>query len=395
MSGKGSTWDQDRLVPVTRHGQRRDVWWTYSYSPIDLDGNVGGVLVICNDVTAQHLAAESLKDQTEKLEQLFEQAPSFITVLNGPAHTFEIVNRAYKRLIGNRDVIGKDVRDALPEVAGQGFFELLDGVFKTGNAHVGRRVPLSLEAGPDGDIRTAYLDFVYQPIRDSAGTVIGIFVEGTDVTDHVDAESRLKLLNEELKHRVKNTIAMIGAIAAQTLRGRGKDAELDAFHARLNAFGRAHDILTQSAQTPASVLEVVTDALLPHRTGAGRFKVSGPEIVLGTQQALSLALAIHELATNATKYGALSTDKGTVGISWTEHEDAGRPSFQFWWQESGGPAVAKPLRSGFGTQLIKKVLAGEFGGWVDLSYEETGFICQLSAPSNKLHSTQSSLERQC
>lgn len=386
MCGKGSTWDEDRLVPVTRHGQCQNVWWTYSYSPIDLDGLVGGVLVICNDVTVQHLAAAGLKSQTTKLEQLFERAPGFITVLGGPDHVFEMTNSAYKHLIGNRDILGKSVREAFPEVEGQGFFELLDEVYTSGQAHVGRRVPLNLAFEDTAELKPTFIDFVYQPIRNTDGAVTGIFVEGTNVTAHVDAEMRLTLLNDELKHRVKNTIAMVAAIANQTLGRWGKDAELSAFHARLAAFGRAHDILTQSAQTPASVLEVVMDALLPHGTGAGRFNVSGPDVTLGSQQALSLSLAIHELATNAAKYGALSNDEGNVGISWMEQEQAGRPEFQFWWQESGGPAVVKPLRSGFGTQLIKRVLAGDFGGRVDLSYEESGLVCQLSAPRDSLYS---------
>ena len=100
MAGKGSTWDEDRLIPVTRYGRREDVWWTYSYGPIDVGGKVGGVLVICNDVTAQHLATEGLQDQTIRLQGLFEQAPTFSAVLSGPEHRFELANAAYKRLVG-------------------------------------------------------------------------------------------------------------------------------------------------------------------------------------------------------------------------------------------------------------------------------------------------------
>jgi two-component sensor histidine kinase len=193
----------------------------------------------------------------------------------------------------------------------------------------------------------------------------------------------LRLINDELKHRVKNTISVVSAIASQTLRGKGQDAALDAFHARLMAFGRAHDILTATSRTTAPIGEVVNDALTPYRTGSGRFLLSGPDILLGSQQALSLSLAIHELATNAAKYGALSREGGHVDVVWRVDEVRGEPYFQFLWEETGGPPVRPPEKTGFGSQLIKRVLAGDFGGRVELSYEPPGFVCLLSAPQAK------------
>src|SRR3954467_5799570 len=177
MQGKGSTWDEDRLVPVTRHGKREDVWWTYSYSPIDLEGSVGGVLVVCNDVTAQHVASQALKDQAQHLQQVLEQAPGFMAVLRGPEHVYELTNAAYRQLMGARDLIGKPVREAVPEAAAQGFVALLDQVYRSGTAHVGTRVPLRLQ-GADGALRKVFIDFVYAPITESDGHVSGIFVEG-------------------------------------------------------------------------------------------------------------------------------------------------------------------------------------------------------------------------
>src|SRR4029077_1477208 len=113
MQGKGATWHEDQLVPVTRFGKREDVWWTYGYSPIDDGaGGVGGVLVVCNDVTQPHLARE-------RLHELFQQAPGFIAFLTGPDHVFDLTNDAYAELAGHRDLIGKPLREALPEVVGQ------------------------------------------------------------------------------------------------------------------------------------------------------------------------------------------------------------------------------------------------------------------------------------
>src|SRR3954451_1401008 len=207
MSGKGSTWDENRLVPVTRHGRREDVWWTYSYGPIDVEGGVGGVLVVCNDVTAQHVASQALKDQAQHLQQVLEQAPSFMAVLRGPDHVFELTNAAYRRLMGGRDLIGRPVREAVPEAAAQGFTDLLDGVYRSGIAHVGTRMPLTLQSPAGGTPRKIFIDFVYAPITEGDGRVSGIFIEGIEVTEHIRSETHLRLVNEELKHRVKNTLA--------------------------------------------------------------------------------------------------------------------------------------------------------------------------------------------
>jgi PAS domain S-box-containing protein len=120
--------------------------------------------------------------ETERLRQLFEQSPSFICVLRGPQHRFELVNPRYQQLIAHRDVIGQDVRDAIPEVAGQGFFELLDGVYATGEPFIGQSLPIVIQRTPGAAPEPRFLDFVYQPIRSPEGAVTGIFVEGVDVT---------------------------------------------------------------------------------------------------------------------------------------------------------------------------------------------------------------------
>ncbi|WP_245951954.1 PAS domain-containing sensor histidine kinase [Mesorhizobium loti] len=385
MAGKGSTWHEDALVPVTRNGKREDVWWTYSYGPIDVDGEVGGVLVICNDVTERHLAKEALEDHTRYLEQLFEQAPGFIAVLQGPNHVFEIANAAYKRLVGDRTCVGKTVRDVIPEMEGQGFFELLDEVYRTGVAHVGRRVPVIFAGDAEALAKTRVVDFVYQPIILRTGESTGIFCEGIDVTDHVQAEEHLRLMNQELKHRVKNTLAMVSAIAGQTLRGTPSAAALATFHGRLAAFGKAHDTLTADTWATASVRNVVHDALEAHRTGQGRFIISGPEITLGSKQALSLALATHELATNAAKYGALSNNRGTVHVSWREEREGDAVTFHFEWIEAGGPPVTAPVKEGFGTRLVNRVLSADFGARVEIDYAPGGLVCRLLAPIQNLN----------
>jgi signal transduction histidine kinase len=211
MAGRGATWHEDQLVPVTRHGRREDVWWTYGYSPIDDDGKVGGVLVVCNDITEQHHAAEKLRqankllaEEGERLRQLFLQAPSFMCVMRGPRHVFELANAAYLQLVGGREVVGKPVREAFPEVQDQGFFELLDTVYSTGAPYVGRSVPLTLQSSDsDGRDMARFVDFVYQPIADTEGGTNGIFVVGSDVTEAASAQAALRRLNETLEQRVR------------------------------------------------------------------------------------------------------------------------------------------------------------------------------------------------
>ena len=241
MAGKGSTWNEDQLVPVTRHGERQDVWWTYGYSPIEDSAGVQGVLVVCNDVTLQHRAKAELEQmngalleqirqrelaqrheaiQTEKrtevermlhvqreaegerLRALFEQAHGFMCLLRGPDHVFEFANAAYARLVGKRALIGKTVRDALPEIEGQGFFELLDQVYRTGEPYRAVDLQMELQRFPGAPVSQAYLDFVYQPII-SDGIVTGIFVQGFDATERTVARQALQRSEVRLKEGMK------------------------------------------------------------------------------------------------------------------------------------------------------------------------------------------------
>lgn len=186
MSGRGSTWHENALVPITRNGRREDVYWTYSYNPIDdpvAPTGVGGVLVVCTETTAAVEGARRLAMEKEQLAQMFEQTPSFIALLRGPEHRFELANPAYMRLVGHRPVVGKTVAEALPEAAPQGFVALLDEVYRSGEAFTAAGRPVQLEEAPGGPVSERLLDFVYQPIKDSTGQVTGIFVEGIDMTD--------------------------------------------------------------------------------------------------------------------------------------------------------------------------------------------------------------------
>ena len=162
---------------------------------------------------------------------------------------------------------------------------------------------------------------------------------------------------------------MVSAIATQTLRGDHDKSNVKAFRERLSTLGRAHDVLTKSTWKAATVREVITAALEAHGVQNGRFTIDGPPIELGSKQAVSLTLALHELATNAAKYGALSTDAGHVLVNWKEDASDSGAVFHFLWQETGGPSVGKPKTRGFGSQLIERVLSADFEGDADTPTE--------------------------
>jgi two-component sensor histidine kinase len=389
MAGRGATWHVDQLVPVTRHGRRQDVWWTYGYSPIDGAGKVGGVLVVCNDVTDQHMLTEelrlanlSLADESNRLRQLFDESPGFMCVLRGPQHVFELANASYLKLIGSRDIIGKPIRRALPELEGQRFFDLLDQVYQSGEPFVGRKVAAMLRSQEPGTVEERYVDFVYQPILNANGTVTGIFVEGSDVTDHVRAEEQQQLLIRELHHRVKNTLATVQAILGSTARSSLSIEDFhEAFAGRLVALAKAHSILTENERQVATVSELLHVELEPYENSTGpRIKLSGPHVELPAKLAVPVGLAFHELATNAAKYGALSDLAGVLTVTWSVEGLQEQAQLHVDWIEDRGPPVTEPTREGFGSRLLRKVLPAQAGAKVTLDFAPAGLRAAVSMP---------------
>ena len=198
-----------------------------------------------------------------------------------------------------------------------------------------------------------------------------------DITDRRNAEAQRDLLIKELEHRIKNTLAMVQSIADQTFRNSGLDQTVrQTFAARLVSLGNAHAILTQRSWDSADLHEVIEAAVGPHRARDDCFAVHGSILRVGPQAAVALSMAVHELSTNATKYGALSTEAGRVEINWSVESD----KFHWEWRERGGPPVAAPTATGFGSRLIERSLAAQLAGQVELTYEPAGVICRINAP---------------
>ena len=211
--------------------------------------------------------------------------------------------------------------------------------------------------------------------------VIGLAFAVRMATRIARGETLHALLINELNHRVKNTLATVQSLAAQTFRGSG-DAEAKAkFNARLASLGRTHDILSEQKWDGADIREVVDATLAPFESAnPERISLHGPELRLSSRSVVMLSMVIHELATNAAKYGALSTPKGRVAVDWREANGANGRRVELHWREVDGPAVEKPTRNGFGSTLIEQGFAAQLYGSANLSFEPKGVACTLEFP---------------
>ncbi len=623
---------RDQELTLYRSGRPEQVWMDLDYSPIlDESGEPAGVMAIVTETTARVAAEEWQAGERDRLRQMFDQAPGFMAMLTGPDHVFELTNAAFMQLVGHRKVLGQPVRHALPEIGEQGFLELLNHVYTTGEAFLGSVMKAEIQRVPGAPKEERFLDLVYQPVRGPDGKIFGIFTQGMDVTarvvaeqalrqseaqfrmfaeampNHVwtstpqgdldwfnrrvydysgseigalngrawgsivhtddlgsaatawaaalaaeipyetefrlrradgvyrwhlaravpirdpdgavtkwigtntdiddqkqsaqalleserrlqlsqnaagiaaleldiasgtvigsegfwdlwglspresvhisvlenivlpedknirstaetrskgtavpnveyrirradtgevrwlsrnidfvhddagrpikmfgvlqdvtevkEAQARQKMLTHELEHRIKNILAMVSAIASQTLRHTDIDTARTAFNERIRALANAHDILNSTRWTRASMNEVIANSITAFPTE--QISVSGPDLSINPKMALSMALAINELGTNALKYGALSVPDGKVTVEWSVGPVQQDDRLTWRWLESGGPAVTQPSRRGFGSFLITRVFAADFNGKVQIEYRAEGIECILTAP---------------
>ncbi|PZQ53857.1 MAG: hypothetical protein DI570_23675 [Phenylobacterium zucineum] len=217
--------------------------------------------------------------------------------------------------------------------------------------------------------------------RDAAGKVIKTLSAAIDIDERKRAEERRVLLINELNHRVKNTLASVQSIARQTLRsGRPADQAMELFTARLVALSAAHNVLTRENWEGAFLTEIAQEALAPFGArGDGRIHINGPVTRLSARAAVGIAMALHELATNAVKYGALSGEAGHVEVNWTVSPGE-IPRLVLEWRERGGPPVKPPTRTGFGSRLLNQGLPGELDGTTELEFGRDGVTCRITAP---------------
>ena len=304
--------------------------------------------------------------------------------LNG---TITSWNRGAERLFGYmaEEVIGKPVTILMPEDRLDEEPVILERIFR------GQRVDQydTIRRRKDGSLIDVSL--TVSPLRGIEGKIIGASKIARNITERKRAQQQQQLLVNEMKHRIKNTLATIQAIAYQTLNQHTK--ERDALVARLHALSGAHDLLTSETWERAPLLDIVTRTLEPFQDGNKCITIDGAaDIWLDSSKSVAVAMVLHELATNAVKYGALSNGAGRVSIAWERHLQADQ--VRLVWQESGGPAVTLPEHRGFGSQLIERAFADQLGN-CELVFNPQGLSCtiKLVVGSNWSGAAQTSKEK--
>ena len=278
MTRGEASWHENQLVPIYRHGKLEDVYWTYGYSPVrDSTGKIRATLVVCTETTESVVAKHQLERESQRLAELFQQAPAFFAALGGPEHRYELVNPPYHELIGHRDVVGKTVKEAVPEAEEQGFIELLDRVYQTGEPFVGHGMPIHCWTENRSDLELRYLDFVYQPRHDADGNISGIIVLGIDVTENRRAE-QLLLQSEKLNavgrlassiaHEINNPLAAVTNLIYL------------AQHSALDPEARRH--LASAEIELRRVSAIANQTLRFHRQSTNPRQVTGPELIDAT-----------------------------------------------------------------------------------------------------------------
>ncbi len=297
-------------------------------------------------------------------------------VVWGPQYT-TIYNDAFKPILGNKpEAMGR----RFPDIWSEAWHEIEPIAQSAYRGEATFVEDFPLEVTRFGKPEKAFFTFCYSPLRDDEGQIAGMLDTVVETTPKVETEQRSRVLNPELQHRIKNTLALVNSIVSQTLR-RAQSVEQvrDALMQRLGALATAHDILTGTGQIHAMIKDVIDAALSPHMTSQDQFIIAGPALAISEKEALSLSLAINELATNSIKYGALKEPAGRVHIDWDLRNDAGNKEFRFVWKENGGPPVVPPERKGFGSMLVERVVPHDFGGTARLAYEPDGLRYEIAA----------------
>jgi len=374
--GEKVTWEFDILG---LQGTRRHME-THA-APLQLpDGSVAQ-LAVTRDITERKRAEAALRDRERHLAELLEALPAAVYTTDA-AGRITFYNDAAVTLWGCRPELGKSEwcgswRLYWPDGKPMPHEECPMAIALKEDRPI--RGETAIAERPDGT-RIPFLACP-TPLHDASGKLVGAVNMLVDITAQKEAEEQQRLLINELNHRVKNTLATVQSIAAQSFRGEAETPAQSRFEDRLMALSKVHDVLTQENWEGAGIHAIVALTIAP-LCGAddSRFDVSGEEVRLTPRMALPLSMALHELCTNAVKYGALSNGSGRIAIGWrTEGAGHGR-SLLLRWEEHGGPPVKAPGRQGFGSRLIERGLARELDAQVQLEYRPSGLVCEIRAP---------------
>jgi PAS domain S-box-containing protein len=360
-----------------RHASGDWIWvWQRGLAVRDGAGRLRRTVGAILDITQRKRAEAALRESEARFRHMADSAPALIWMTDAAAQV-TFANMHFEYLFGRRasEMLGNGWRDVI-------YPDDLPTFAATAKEAFATRQPLRIEVrvrDKDDEIRVFRCEAVAR--LDDAGAFLGYTGCAVDVTDVRAAHERQQLLINELNHRVKNTLATVQSIAAQTLRGTASPEQAkEVFESRLMALSRVHDVLTRESWEGAALGEIVAQAIEPYRDhGAGAFAVDGPDLRLAPSLALALAMALQELVTNAVKYGALSQPTGRVSITWSLEPSRNGQRLHLRWSESGGPPVRKPKRRGFGSRLIERSLAQDPNGRVELTFPRSGVVCEFHA----------------
>jgi len=355
---------------------------SYSMFPVGL-----GLGVMFYDVSDKRraeadrdAAEEALRKRTAELETILETIPAAVWFTYERDVRHFVGNRRAAELLRMPTRSGASLSASAAEPPAYRFYR--DGVEAAPDT-----LPLQRAARGE-EVQNEFLEVRFEdgerrmlmmraaPLRDPAGALQGAVCAAADVTERHRHEEHLKLLLNELNHRVKNTLAIVQSIAALTLKDTDVTARLD-FEQRLLALSAVHNLLTDENWDGAR-LRAVTQASLKAHLGGLRERISftGEDFRVKPKSAVAISIALHELGTNAVKYGALSTERGSVAVRWTTSGER----FRLTWEEIGGPPVHPPTRRGFGSRMIERGLAVELQGSATIDFRPAGVICAIDAP---------------
>ncbi len=360
-------------------------WWDVMVTQLPARGALlPRLLVVSRDVTASREAVLRVANSEQRLRIVLDTIPVGVLIADAAGRILEGNGRASEIL-----------RHAPARKAGDSSVERWRGKHEDGRPVARSDYPLrrvldkgetcgSLEVDYErGDGTRAWISFEAAPIRNEAGEIGGAVVAITDIDARKKAEARQRFLMNELSHRVKNILAVVASIARQTLRTtQSLEDASEALLSRINALASAHDVLMQQDWASADLKVLIAGAMKIHDGGSTQITVEGPDVRLGPQAALSIALVLHELGTNAAKYGALSNTTGRLAITWRTEARAGETHLVFRWKETSDAPVAAPERTGFGSRLIKHSLSSF--GTTTSDYASSGFVLYFDAPLKRI-----------
>lgn len=340
-------------------------------------------LAVTRDITERKRLALANREAEQRLRNLLDALPTAVYTTDAKG-VITYFNQACVELAGRVPQIDVDEWSVVWRLCRPDGTVIEPGTCPLAVALTENRSFHAVEAlaqRPDGS-SVPFLGYP-APLRNNAGEVIGGVNMMVDITERKVAEDHRQLLLNELNHRVKNTLATVQSIAAQSFRRDIHNQSYPWFEGRLIALSKAHDVLSRENWQAADLHEVVDQVAAPFQApGQQRFATQGPALRLRPKHALALAMALHELCTNASKYGALSTPLGQISLHWNVIKSDESSLLRIQWEEAGGPQVDPPMRKGFGSRLLERGLAGELNADVRLAYLKTGLVCDIEVPLN-------------